>query len=92
MAERRADPRRDREHRGDARHDGQVELAPALRPGFDRFADRGGHGEDAGIAAGDDSHARALRGVSERGGGARALLAVLGSVTLLPARAGTRSR
>ena len=84
MAERRADPRCDREHGGDSRHDGQVELAPALRSGFDGFADRGRHGEDAGIAAGDDGHARALRGVTERGGGARLLLSVLGRVALLP--------
>ena len=41
-------------------HDGDIERAPAFRPGFDLLADRRRHGEDAGIAAGDDRDARAL--------------------------------
>ena len=83
MAERGADPRRDREHRRDAGHDGDIERAPIFRSGLDFLADRGGHGEDAGIAAGNDGNARALRGMTERRGRARALFAIVGSVAAL---------
>src|SRR2546421_479115 len=47
MSERGAGARRNREHRGDARHHCHVERAPLRRPGLDRFAYRGRHGEDA---------------------------------------------
>src|SRR5208282_3157212 len=59
------------------------ESAPTLRPGFDFFADCRRHGEDARIATGDDGDARALRGVMERSGSARTLLAIVGSVAAL---------
>ena len=61
MPERRADPGRDGQHGGDAGHDGQVDRAPFGRSGLDRLADRRRHGEDAGIAAGDDRDLCALR-------------------------------
>src|SRR5208282_5243410 len=83
VAERRANPRRDGEHRGDPGHDGDIERTPAFRTGFDLFADRGRHSEDAGVAAGDDGNARALRRVNERGGGAGTFLAIVGRVAAL---------
>ncbi len=63
MAERRADAGGDREHGGDAGHDGDVDGAPFGRAGLDRLADGRRHGEDAGIAAGDDGDIMALGGL-----------------------------
>ncbi len=80
VAERRADPGGDREHRRHPRHDDEIERAPRLRPRVDLRAHGGGHGEHAGIAARDDRDLRALRSVAERRRGARALLAVVGGV------------
>ncbi|OWK21576.1 hypothetical protein AJ88_17500 [Mesorhizobium amorphae CCBAU 01583] len=54
MAERRADTGGNREHGGDAGHDGDVDSAPFGRAGLDRLADSRRHGEDTGIAAGND--------------------------------------
>ena len=62
MAERRADPRRDRQHRGDAGHDRDIELPPGGVAALDLLAHRGRHGEHAGIAAGHHRDPRALRG------------------------------
>ena len=60
MAERRADARGDRQHRGDAGHDGQLDVAPFRRAGLDRLADCRRHGEHAGIAAGNHGDVDAL--------------------------------
>src|SRR5208282_844882 len=70
VAKRRADPRRNSEHRRDTGYDGDVERTPDLWSELDLFANRRRHGEDAWVAAGDDGNARALRRVSERGCGA----------------------
>ena len=68
-------------------------LAPGRIAALDLLADRGRHGEHAGIAAGDQRDVRAGRGVAQRRRGARALLAVVGGVARLARpRAGTRSR
>ena len=77
MPERRADPRRRRLHRGDARDDPHLEAAPACIARFDRLEHRRGHGEDAGIAAGNDSDATPGRGQRERLARTRQLLAVV---------------
>ena len=66
VAERRADPGRDREHRRHAGHDDEIQRAPAARPRLDLRAHRGRHGEHAGIAAGDDRDLRALCRMAER--------------------------
>ena len=78
MPERRADAGCDRQHRGDARHDRQVERAPFRRSGLDRLADRRRHGEDAGIAARDHRDPLALGRLLQRRLRARNLLAVVG--------------
>ena len=80
VAERGAGPRRDREHRGDAGNDGEIDRAPRRRPGVDRLAHRRRHGEDAGIAAGDHRDPGAAGRMVERGAGAGELLAVVGGV------------
>src|SRR5690606_11469207 len=51
--------------------------------GLDRLADGGGHGEDAGIAAGDERHPGAAAGVIERRAGTGELFTVVGSVAAL---------
>ena len=53
MAERRPDPRRHREHRGDAGDDRNVERAPGRGTSLDLLAHRRRHGEHAGISARD---------------------------------------
>ena len=83
MAERRAGASRDRQHGGDARHNGDVERAPGLRPGLDRLQHRSRHGEHAGIAARDDGDVGAAGGMAQRRLGARALLAVVGPMPCL---------
>ena len=83
MTERRADAGRDGEHRGDARHDRDVEIAPGRLAAVDLLADRGGHGEHARIAAGHQGDLRALRRVAQRRRSAAALLAVVGGVARL---------
>ena len=67
VAERRAGAGRDREHGGDARHDGDVERAPGLRPALHRLQHRGRHGEHAGVAARDDGDVGAIGGMAQRG-------------------------
>ena len=76
VAERRAEPRRGRLHRGDARHDAMSSARQAGSPALDRLEHRRRHGEDAGIAARDDARragpprrgrARGGRGRARRG-------------------------
>ena len=83
VAERRAGAGRDREHGGDARHDGDVERAPGMRPALHRLQHRGGHGEHAGVAARDDGDVGALGGMAQRGLSARAFLAIVGRMPRL---------
>ena len=85
MAERRADARCHREHRGDAGNDDDIECAKAFRSGLNFLAHRCRHGEHAGIAARHDRDARALRRVAQRGGSAAALLAIVGRMARLAA-------
>jgi hypothetical protein len=80
MAERRAGAGACREHRGDAGEYADVEIAPFLRAGFERFEYRGGHREHAGIARGHDDHAVALGRELERVRGAVEFDAVVGRV------------
>ena len=80
VAERRAGPRRDREHGGDARNDGDIERPPNVRTALDRFAHRSGHGEHAGVSARDDCRVSARSRMAERRLGARALLAIVRSM------------
>ena len=54
MAERRAEPRRRRLHRGDSRQHANVEIAPSRLALLDRLEDGGSHREHAGIAARHD--------------------------------------
>jgi len=82
-SQRRAHARRDREHGADAGDDCDLEVAPALRPGLDLRADGSRHGENAGIAARDKGHMRALRGMAQRRRRALSLLAVAGSMARL---------
>ena len=77
VAERRAGAGRDREHGGDARHDGDVERAPGMRAALHRLQHRGGHGEHAGVAARDDGDVGAIGGMAQRSLSARAFLAIV---------------
>ena len=77
VTERSAGPRSHRQHGGDAGNDAEVERTPCLGSGLDRFADRSRHGEHARVAAGHDSNRCAFCGVTKRGLGARAFLAIL---------------
>ena len=54
MPERRANTRRGRLHGADARHDLDCKVAPCCLATLYRLEDSGRHGENAGIAAGDD--------------------------------------
>ena len=54
VAERRADPRRDGKHGGNAGNEGDIERAPRFGSGLDGFAYGGRHGENAGVAARHD--------------------------------------
>jgi hypothetical protein len=83
MPEGCAGARRDREHGGDAGRDDDIDSAPFRRSIVDRLADGRGHGEHAGIAAGDDGDIRARRSTGERGTGAIQLLAIVGRDLLL---------
>ena len=84
MPKRRAGPRRDREHGGDAGHDGDVERAPGWRARLRSASQhRSRHGEHAGIAARDDGDLRAARGMAQSGLGARGFLAIVGGVSRL---------
>ena len=54
-----------------------IERTPGVRARFDLGAHRRGHGEHAGIAAGDDGDVRALRRVTERCASPCSLFAVV---------------
>ena len=82
MAERRAEPRRGGLHRGDAGDDGDVERAPG-RHVLDRLEHGGRHGEDAGIAAGDDRDRSAFGGEHQREPPAVELRAIVARVRAL---------
>jgi hypothetical protein len=60
MPQRGADPRRHREHCGNARNDRDVELAPRRRAGLDLGAHGRRHGEYTGIAAGHHGDIRTI--------------------------------
>jgi hypothetical protein len=83
VAERGAGAGRDCEHGGDAGHDDDIERPPGVRAGFDRLQHRGRHGEHAGVAARDDGDICPCCRVAQRGLGARAFLAVVGTMTRL---------
>src|SRR5262249_37179491 len=67
----------------DAWDEHNVECAPSLGTDSDLFADCRGHREHAGIAAGYDRDAFALRGVAQRIGGPCCFLAVVGRMAAL---------
>jgi hypothetical protein len=84
VAERRADTRGHRQHRGDAGHDLQVEATPGGRTRLDLLANGGRHREHAGVAAGHQCHVGTGGRGFERGAGAQRFFAIVGWVTGLP--------
>ena len=87
MTERRADPRSDCQHCGNAGDDCEIQRAPSVRSSFDFFAYSCRHGKDARIAAGNNGDVRALRGMKQRGRSSRFFFPIVRS---MPALSGPR--
>ena len=83
VAERRADPRRDREHGGNAGNENDIERAPASGPVSISSQTAAAMANTPGSPPETTATLRALRGVTQRGGGARAFLAVVGGMAAL---------
>jgi hypothetical protein len=78
VAERGAGGGGERQHGGDAGNDLQLDRTPGFGTGLHRLAHGGGHGEDAGIAAGHHRGVAVRDCMIERGTGAGQLLAIVG--------------